>query len=169
MRRRSGSSLPDDSPCLRVTHRMATAATRDGPYVSIGLKIFTVALVILALMCAGTALTVQMAASVNQELQVLGHGYIESYAALARANIRSLERALYIRRLYINVRDGEGRATSEELRRRADEAAANAERELAAARAAIRAELTGGSSLTDPVAPSPPPPPPQGVAQRGAR
>jgi adenylate cyclase len=129
-----------------------TTATRDGPYVSIGLKIFTVAVVILALMCAGTALTVRMAASVDHELRVLGHSYIESYAALARANIRSLERALYIRRLYINIRDGEGRATSEELRRRADEAAANAERELAAARAAIRAELTGGSSLRDPVA-----------------
>ena len=56
------------------------AATRDGPYVSIGLKIFTVAVVILALMCAVTALTVHMAASVNRELQVLGGwGYCTEY------------------------------------------------------------------------------------------
>ena len=103
-------------------------------------------------MCAGTALTVHMAAGVNRELQVLGHAYIESYAALARANIRSLERALYIRRLYINVRDGEGRAGSDELRRLADEAGAAGAREMAAARAAIRAEIDGGSSLRDPVA-----------------
>src|SRR3954454_1958110 len=136
-------------PCLRVTSRMTPpTATRDGPYVSIGLKIFTVAVVILALMCAGTALTVRMAASVDHELHVLGH----SYAALARANIRSLERALYIRRLYINIRDGEGRATSEELRRRAHQAAANAERELGAAGPALRAERAGASSLRDPVA-----------------
>src|SRR6476469_8637790 len=113
MRPRRSLRLPDLILCLRVTHRMApTAATRDGPYVSIGLKIFTVAVVILALMCAVTALTVHMAASVNRELQVLGHGYIESYAALARANIHSLERAIFIRRLYINGRDGQGRTSS---------------------------------------------------------
>ena len=104
MRRHRSATRLVPQTCLRVTRRMASkAATRDGPYVSIGLKIFTVAVVILALMCAGTALTVHMAASVNRELQVLGHGYIDGYAALARANIRSLERALYIRRLYINI------------------------------------------------------------------
>ena len=34
---------------------------------------------------------------------------------MARANIHSLERAVLIRRLYINERDGEGRTPSEEL------------------------------------------------------
>jgi hypothetical protein len=111
---------------------MALTTKRDGPYVSIGLKIFTLALVLLALMCAVTGLTVYMAASVGRELRDLGHGYVEGYAALARANIRSVERALYLRRLYINARDGEGQATSEELRRQADEAGASGERELAA-------------------------------------
>ena len=128
------------------------AATQDGPYVSIGLKIFTVAVVILALMCAVTALTVHMAASVNRELQVLGHGYIEGYGALARTNIRSLERALYIRRLYINARDGEGRTPSEELRRLADEAGSQVTKEFAAARNLVKAEIAGGSGLRDPVA-----------------
>ena len=107
-----------------------TEAMRSGLRLSIGLKIFTVALVVLVLMCTVTVLTVYMAASVNRELKVLGHGYIESYAALARVNIRSLERGFYIRRLYINARDGEGRPTSAELRRLADEAAASAGREM---------------------------------------
>jgi adenylate cyclase len=127
-------------------------AMRGGPRLSIGLKIFTVALVVLVLMCAVTVLTVYMAASANRELKVLGHGYIESYGALARVNIRSLERGFYIRRLYINARDGEGRPTSAELRRLADEAAASAGREMADARRFIRQELEHGSGIRDPVA-----------------
>ena len=128
------------------------ASMRGGPRLSIGLKIFTVALVVLVLMCAVTVLTVYMAASANRELEVLGHGYIRSYGALARVNIRSLERGFYIRRLYINARDGEGRPTSAELRRLADEAAASAGREMADARRFIRQELEGGSGIRNPVA-----------------
>ena len=131
---------------------MASSATQNGPYVSIGLKIFTVAVVLLALMCAVTALTVHMAASVSRELRDLGHGYIESYAALARANIRSLERALYLRRLYINARDGEGQ------RHQRGAAAAGgrggSERRARAGGGAgfVQAEIAGGSGLRDPVA-----------------
>ena len=62
-----------------VTMSMASSQVgRDGPYVSIGLKIFTVAVVILALMCAATALTVYMATQVSRELDLLGHGYMEA-------------------------------------------------------------------------------------------
>lgn len=129
-----------------------TSSARDGPYVSIGLKIFTVAVVILALMCAATALTVRMAAQVSSELELLGHEYLEAYAALARAEIHSLERALLIRRLYINRRDGEGRTPSEELRSRADEAGRQVTRELADARHFVSDALAGTSSLRDPVA-----------------
>lgn len=129
-----------------------SGAGRDGPYISIGVKVFTVAAVILALMCAVTVLTVYMAAGVNRELKVLGHGYIASYAALARANIRSLERAFLIRRIYINVTDGEGRDSTGELRRLADEATASGAREMAAARSFIRQEIEHGSALRDLVA-----------------
>ena len=96
---------------------------RDGPYVSIGLKIFTVAVVILALMCAATALTVSMATQVSRELDLLGHGYMEAYAAMARANIHSLQRAVLIWRLYINERDGCRPDTERGAGRRAREAA----------------------------------------------
>jgi adenylate cyclase len=135
-----------------VTAMTLTEAMRNSLRVSIGLKIFTVALVVLVLMCMVTVLTVYMAASVNRELKILGHGYIESYAALARVNIRSLERGLYIRRLYINVRDDEGLTNSTELQRLAEEAGASASRELAAARRFVRQELDGGSGIGNPVA-----------------
>jgi HAMP domain-containing protein len=129
-----------------------TEAMRSGLRLSIGLKIFTLAVVVLVLMCAVTVLTVYMAANVNRELKVLGHGYIESYAALARVNIRSLERGLYIRRLYINARDGEGRTTNAELQRLAEEAAASASKEMADARRFVRQELDSGSGIRNPVA-----------------
>src|SRR4051812_13488701 len=87
----------------------ASASEAGGPRLSIGLKIFTVALIVLVLMGAVTALTATMAASVNRELEVLAHGYIEANEALARVNILSLERSLYNRRMYINARDGEER------------------------------------------------------------
>ena len=125
---------------------------RDGPYVSIGLKIFTVAVMILALMCAATALTVSMATQVSRELDLLGHGYMEAYAAMARANIRSLARAVLIRRLYINERDGEGRTPSDELVRRARDAGEAVTLEVTAARGFIEKALAGNSSLRDPVA-----------------
>src|SRR4051794_22426581 len=123
-----------------------------GPRLSIGLKIFTVALVVLVMMGAVTVLTAIMAASVNRELGVVAHGYIETYAALARVHILSLERSLYIRQLYINVRDGEGSTSDADLLRLADEAAARAGDELEAARRFVRQELDAGSGLRDPVA-----------------
>ena len=68
---------------------MAIPAPRDGRRLSIGIKIFVVALVILVLMCAVTLLTIFMASSVNKELQLLSHDYLLSYASLARANVKS--------------------------------------------------------------------------------
>src|SRR5690349_16799780 len=120
-------------------------AIHGGPQLSIGVKIFTVALVVLAMMGAVTALTATMAASVNRELEVLAHGYVETFAALARVNILSLERSLYIRQLYINARDGPGTTGDADLLRLADEAATSAEGELEAARRFVRRELDGGS------------------------
>lgn len=126
--------------------------TRGGPWISIGLKIFTLAIVVLTLMCVVTVLTVYMASNVSRDLKVLGHDYIAGYAALARANIRSVERALYLRRIYINLRDGQGRTATAELQRLAEEAAASAEREMADARRLVRAELEQESSIRNLVA-----------------
>jgi len=127
-------------------------AIRGGPRLSIGLKIFTVALIVLALMGAVTVLTALLASSVNRELTVLADGYIPTYDALAHVNVLSLQRSLYNRRVYINARDGEGRASNAELLRLADEAAARARGELADVRRFVRQELDAGSGLRDPVA-----------------
>jgi adenylate cyclase len=128
------------------------SAPKEGRYVSIGLKIFTVALILLALMGAVTAVTVHLAADVNRELKALGHGYIAAYGALARANIRSVQRAVLIRRVYINGTDGEGRATTPELVRRIEERGEEMSRELAAARGFVQEEIATGSGLHDLVA-----------------
>jgi adenylate cyclase len=127
-------------------------APKEGRYVSIGLKIFTVALILLALMGAVTALTVHMAAEVNRELKALGHGYVAAYGALARANIRSVQRAVLIRRVYINATDGEERTATRELLRRSEELAKEMSGEIAAARGFVQAEIAAGSGLHDLVA-----------------
>jgi hypothetical protein len=57
---------------------MAIAVLNEGRRLSIGIKVFTVALVILVLMCAATVLTIFMASNVNKELQLLSHDYLQS-------------------------------------------------------------------------------------------
>jgi hypothetical protein len=56
---------------------MAIAVLNEGRRLSIGIEVFTVALVILVLMCAATVLTIFMASNVNKELQ-LSHDYLQS-------------------------------------------------------------------------------------------
>jgi class 3 adenylate cyclase len=128
----------------------AVAIGRSGRHISIGVKIFTVAFVVFALMSSVTLLTVYMAATVSRELDALGHRYIDAYVALARTHIWSLERSLAIRRLYIAMRDGEDPASLRALQQAAEEAGATAQDYIATARQVVRAELTEGSGIADP-------------------
>jgi len=130
---------------------MAIAVLNGGRRLSIGIKVFTVALVILVLMCAATVLTIFMASNVNEELQLLSHDYLQSYASLARANIKSLERASDIRRLYINIRDHVDDTSDEDLEKLAEQDAADGAHELAMARQFIQHTLQDGSGIADPV------------------
>src|SRR5690348_17086505 len=86
---------------------MNIEARRGSQRLSIGIKVFTVAAFILILMCVTTLLTVIMARRVNEQMRLLTDDYQKAYASLAVTNIRSLDRALTIRRLYISARDGD--------------------------------------------------------------
>ena len=130
---------------------MAIPAPRDGRRLSIGIKIFVVALVILVLMCAVTLLTIFMASSVNKELQLLSHDYLQSYASLARANIKSLERSADIRRLYINTRDHMEGTSNTDLQRLAEQDGVDGAHEVAMARQFIQNTLQNGSGISDPI------------------
>jgi class 3 adenylate cyclase len=130
---------------------MAAVVTgRSGRHISIGVKIFTVAFVVFALMSSVTVLTVYMAANVSRELEALGHRYIEAYVALARTHIWSLERSLAIRRLYIAIRDGEDPAAIRALEQAAEAAGATAQDYIATARRVVRSEIREDSGIANP-------------------
>src|SRR5215470_4042488 len=68
---------------------------------SIGFKLFGVVVVLLLLMAAAAAISMQQAQNVDALLDSTIDGYVPAYASLARANVRSLEQALLLRRVVI--------------------------------------------------------------------
>ena len=68
---------------------------------SIRRKIVGVALGLIILMVVTSALSMYMSAQVGHLLDELTNRYIPAYSNLARANVRSLERALALRRMVI--------------------------------------------------------------------
>jgi adenylate cyclase len=118
--------------------------------ISIALKIFVIVLAVLLLMAAVAAITTWEAHKVAGQLDRTVKTYIPAYAALARADVRSLEQALTLRRLVIaelaGVADDAARA-----RMRAEFEAKGAEkaREIQTARNLIAAEMASKSPFTD--------------------
>jgi class 3 adenylate cyclase len=114
---------------------------------TIGFKIFAIAAGLLILMAGATLLMVQMSRDLGNELQFFADTYLPSYAAIARANVRSLERALVLRRLVIASADAA--ATPERrqaLREQFSNLGRQGEEEIALARAKLakRLERPGG-------------------------
>jgi adenylate cyclase len=81
-------------PALHRPRRRALALPR-----SIGTKIFAIALALLALLIGVAVAAALMSRQVGQELQRIEADYVPAYAAVARAQVRSLEVALDIRRM----------------------------------------------------------------------
>lgn len=129
---------------------MNNGAMRGPQRLSIGIKVFTVAVVILVLMCATTLLTVLMAKRVNEQMRLLTDDYQKAYASLAVTNIRSLNRALTIRRLYINARDGDPDVDMNELKKLAGEDDAAGAKELSRTREMVKIDLQSGGGA-DPI------------------
>src|SRR5689334_25201084 len=101
-------------------------------------------------MAAVAAITSHEANKVGEELDRAVERYIPAYGALARADIRSLEQALALRRLMIAELAGTANDASR-ARLRSDFEAMGQEKakELATARQLIGAEITSKSSFAD--------------------
>jgi class 3 adenylate cyclase len=120
---------------------------------TIGFKIFAIAAGLLVLMAAATVLMVRMSHDVGSELDFFASTYLPSYAAIARANVRSVERALVLRRLVIVSTD----AAADPARRRAlreqfAERGRQGEEELALARTKLAERLGRPGGYSDVVA-----------------
>ena len=69
--------------------------------VTIGLKVFGIAVGLLLLMAVVALLSLRMTRIVDDQLVIVDQNYFPAYVALAQANIRSVEESAYVRRLLL--------------------------------------------------------------------
>src|ERR1700682_209510 len=117
---------------------------------SIRRKIMGIAVTLIVLMAVTSVLTVVLVMQVGTRIEELTYSYMPAYGDLARANIRSLERALAIRRIIIEKLqspDDTGQYTA--LRNRYDALGEQVELEILAARALIHGLIEKGPAFGD--------------------
>jgi class 3 adenylate cyclase len=117
---------------------------------SIRRKIMGIAVTLITLMAITAVLTVVLVMQVGTRIEELTYSYMPAYGDLARANIRSLERALSIRRIIIEKLQSpadSGQYTA--LRNRYDALGGQVELEILAARALIHGLLEKGPAFGD--------------------
>jgi adenylate cyclase len=116
---------------------------------SIRRKIVGIALGLVVLMVVTSILSTIMAGKVGHLLDELSNKYIPAYSHLARANVRSLERALALRRMVIaKMQNPPDDAAYAERQRIYQQIGAEVEQEAGAARKLI------ASIIADPTTPS---------------
>jgi hypothetical protein len=122
---------------------------------SIRRKIMGIAVALIALMAITAVLTVVLVMQVGARIEDLSYSYMPAYGDLARANIRSLERSLSIRRIiiekYLSPADHGQYAA---LRNRYDALGGQIELEILAARALIHGLTEKNPATGDAVATS---------------
>ena len=117
---------------------------------SIRRKIMGIAVVLIVLMIITAILSMVLVIQVGDRLQELTDSYIPAYGHLARANIRSLERALTLRRMIIEkLESPSSGGTSAAIRSAFDAKGAEVEREAQAAHALIKGLIDKGAKFGD--------------------
>ena len=118
--------------------------------ISIAIKIFVTVFIVLVLMAAVAALTTQQADRVAGRMDRVVETYIPAYAALARADIRSLEQALALRRIVIGDLAGVANdASRNRLQAQFEATGEQTDQELMTARQLLDGELANAAPLAD--------------------
>jgi class 3 adenylate cyclase len=119
---------------------------------SIRRKIMAIAVTLIALMAITAVMTVVLVMQVGARIEELTYSYMPAYGDLARANIRSLERALSIRRIIIaKLMSPADTGEYTALRNRYDALGGQIELEILAARALVHALIEKGPAFGDTV------------------
>jgi len=117
---------------------------------SIRRKIMGIAVTLIALMAITAVLTVVLVMQVGTRIEELTYSYMPAYGDLARANIRSLERALSIRRIIIEkLQSPDDNGQYAALRNRYEALGGQVELEILAARALIHGLIEKGPAFGD--------------------
>src|SRR5207302_8114690 len=102
----------------RVFYRLGS-----GMRLTIGIKIFGIAVGLLILMAVVALLSMRMTRTVDDQLVIIDQNYFPAYVALAQANIRSVEESAYARRLLLAITEqADDAAKVDDLRKRVAEA-----------------------------------------------
>jgi class 3 adenylate cyclase len=119
---------------------------------SIRRKIMGIAVTLIALMAVTAVLTVVLVMQVGTRIEELAYSYMPAYGDLARANIRSLERGLAVRRIVIEKLQSPGNDDQYKgLRNRFDALGGQIELEILAARALFHGLIEKGPAFGDAV------------------
>jgi class 3 adenylate cyclase len=117
---------------------------------SIRRKIMGIAVALIVLMAVTAVMTVVLVMQVGSRIEELTYSYMPAYGDLARANIRSLERALAIRRIIIEkLQSPAANSQDTALRERYDALGGQVELEILAARALIHGLIEKGPAFSD--------------------
>lgn len=120
---------------------------------SIARKILATAMGLVALMALASSMSFFMANEVGSRIDRLTGEYIPAYSNLARANVRSLEQALALRRLLIAAGvSSMDEQTIAQDRGTFDRKGEEFAQELREARALINNEIASGKAFADPIA-----------------
>jgi class 3 adenylate cyclase len=116
---------------------------------SIRRKIMGIAVALIVLIAITAVLSMVWVIEVGHRLQELTDSYIPAYGHLARTNIRSLERALALRRMVIEKMPSPSSGESAAIRNVFEAKGAEVEREAQAARALIHDLIEKGATFGD--------------------
>ncbi|QGM97227.1 adenylate/guanylate cyclase domain-containing protein [Methylocystis parvus] len=117
---------------------------------SIRRKIMGIALALIVLMAITSVASLVLVRRVGDHFEELASGYMPAYGNLARAHIRSLERALALRRMAIEtLAPSTDKEKIETLRKAVAAKGQDVEREVAAARAVLGALIKDGGAFDD--------------------
>ncbi|WP_457798334.1 adenylate/guanylate cyclase domain-containing protein [Methylocystis sp. S23] len=118
--------------------------------VSIRRKIMGIALALIVLMAITSVISLVMVRRAGDHFEELATNYMPAYGGLARAHIRSLERALALRRLVIDSsQPSPDKERIEALRKIFVAKGLDVEREVGAARSALGALIRDGGAFDD--------------------
>jgi HAMP domain-containing protein len=121
--------------------------------VTIGIKIFGIAVGLLILMAVVALLSMRMTRTVDDQLVILDHNYFPAYVALAQANISSVEESAYARRLLLaSAERSDNTAKVDDLRQRVANAGKASDEQIAAARQHINEQIADPLDFDDNIA-----------------
>jgi adenylate cyclase len=122
-------------------------------HLTIGIKIFGIAVGLLILMAVVALLSMRMTRTVDDQLVIIDHNYFPAYVALAEANIRSVEESAFVRRQLLALAEPTNNAPKvEDLHQRIATAGKASDEEVAAARQHINEQIADPLDFDDNVA-----------------